>query len=571
MTAIPTDLTKAEWLEQVTHLRHLVDTAESGTEARAVMKRITEINRQFRIATGFGLPETPLQQAQQLDAGYVARPHLEYLSSRIAKAVSDVERGQNRFLATSMPPRAGKSTLTSLYSPLWILRRHPEWRIVMTSFDSGLVTGWARQQRNLIEDNPDLGIILQPDGGAGGRWSTVEKGGMYSVGVGGALTGRGARVLIIDDPVADFVAAHSPRLRQNLWDWWLSVAQTRLEPPYLVMVTMTRWHEDDFVGRLFNPEYEGEPKHWERIVIPAIAEKNDILGRDVDEPLLSPLVEEDAEAASRRWEQVKVNVGSYTWFGMYQQRPAPPKGAIFDAGWWRFWSWDPEKATEDGRVVHLDPGTVVGGEWVDSWDLNFDSGGDYVVGQRWLKQAANRYLLAQVRDRWAFTSTLRQMQRWSGVDPTEGNDPFFEPYSLNENPWGEHVHTRLIEKKANGAAALNVLHDKVSGLRPVNPRTSKEMRARAVTPEIESGNVYLPHPSDPGNEWVTDLLSELRNFPHDAHDDQVDALTQALEYFRPSGRGGITNPASARSRQRYERPRSLTAAARSDLARRRTR
>jgi predicted phage terminase large subunit-like protein len=393
---------------------------------------------------------------------------------------------------------------------------------------------------------------------------------MYSVGVGGPLTGRGARVLVIDDPVSDFVAAHSPRIRQNLWDWWLSVAQTRLEPPYLVMVTMTRWHEDDFVGRLFNEEYEGDPKDWERIVIPALAEKDDILGRAVDEPLLSPIIDEDLDAATRRWEQTKINVGSYTWFGMYQQRPAPPKGAIFDAGWWKFWTWDPEKVQSDGRVVLLDPGTITGGEWLDSWDLNFDSEGDYVVGQRWVKVAANRFLLDQVRGRWAFTETLRKMQRWAGIDPSGQNDPLeFDPYDINQNPWGQNVHLRLIEKKANGAAAINVLKDKISGLKPINPTMNKEVRARSVTPEVESGNVYLPHPSDPGNEWVTDLLSELRNFPHDANDDQVDALSQALMYFRPSGKGQITNPASQRQAQRFQRPRSLTEAARSDLSRRR--
>lgn len=568
-TTQTTTLTKADWLEQVAYLRNLVDTAQSGTEAREVIKRIADLNRRFRIQTGLGLPRNPLEQAKELDPAYRERPHLTYLSDRIERAVQDVERGQNRFIATSMPPRAGKSTLTSLYSPLWMLRRHPEWEIVMTSYDGSLVTGWAREMRNFIEDRPDLGIILKPDGGAGGRWRTIENGGMYAVGVGGALTGRGARVMIIDDPVSDFVAAHSPRLRQNLWDWWLSVAQTRLEPPYLVLVTMTRWHEDDFVGRLFSDEYEGEPKHWERIVIPAIAEKDDIIGRQVDEPLLSPLIEEDLEQADRRWEQTKSNVGSYTWFGMYQQRPSPPKGAIFDAGWWRFWTWDPEKVQSDGRVVLLDPGSITGGEWIDSWDLNFDSGGDFVVAQRWVKVMANRFLLAQKRDRWSFTQSLREMKRWAGINTDDTEPDLFDAYDLRENPWGDKVHLRLIEKKANGAAAINTLRDAIAGLKPVNPKTSKVLRARAITPEVESGNVYLPHPSDPGNEWVTDLLSELRNFPNDAHDDQVDALTQALDHYRPMGRGGITSPAAPRQRQRFERPRSLTEAARSDLSRRR--
>jgi predicted phage terminase large subunit-like protein len=563
-------LTQTDFADQIEHLRLLSEQATSEAEVRAVISKIAQINRRYRVQHGIGIPNDPLVQAQEIDPSYRERAHLKYLSDEIAEAVRDVERGQNRMIATSMPPRAGKSTLTSMFAPLWMLRRHPEWEIVMTSFDSGLTTGWARTMRTLIEDKPELGIALKKDGGAGGRWETLEGGGMYSVSIGGPLTGRGARVMIIDDPVSDFAAAHSPRVRQNLWDWWLSVAQTRLEPPYLVLVTMTRWHEDDFVGRLLSPEYEGNPKDWKRIILPALAEK-DGLGRAPEEPLLLPTVEESPEEAVARWATTKENVGTYTWAGMYQQRPAPAKGAIFDAGWWRYWTWDPDKATDDGRVVFLDPSKIVSGRWLDSWDMNFDSGAsaDYVVGQRWVRLGANRFLIAQTRGRWNFTDSIKRMKQWAGVIPEEWdieNLGPYDPYDLNRNPYGKNVHERFIEKKANGAAAINVLHDTIPGLKPVNPHTSKELRARAVTPEIESGNVYLPHPTDPGNDWVPDLLSELRNFPHDAHDDQTDTLTQALLQMRDEAVGGITNPARKTGPQ-YTRPRSLAQAARSDIGR----
>jgi hypothetical protein len=159
-----------------------------------------------------------------------------------------------------------------------MLRRHPEWKIVMTAHDGGLTSGWARSLRRTIEDKPELGIALARDGGAGSQWETLEKGGVFATSVRGALTGRGARVMIIDDPVKDFVDAHSVAARQTLWDWWLSVAQTRLEPPYLVIAVMTRWHEDDFIGRLFSEDYEGDPRDWEKISLPAIA---DTRGRPV--------------------------------------------------------------------------------------------------------------------------------------------------------------------------------------------------------------------------------------------------------------------------------------------------
>jgi hypothetical protein len=143
------------------------------------------------------------------------------------------------------------------------------------------------------------------------------------------------------------------------------------------------------------------------------------------------------------------------------------------------------------------------------------------------------------------------------------------------------VHDRLVEDRANGSAIIDTLRDHISGLKPINPTIGKEARARAITPEVESGNVYLPLPSDPGNEWVTDLLSELRNFPHDAADDQVDALTQALAYLRDSGRGGITVPGGRTNIQginarvpargsgpTWQQPRDVARAALRDNARR---
>lgn len=511
--------------------------ASTESEARAIISRIATITRQYRIAHNIGIPPRPDLQAMDIDPLYVSRPHLDHVSGRIAQAVRDVERGQNRRVAVSMPPRAGKSTLLSLYSPLWMLRRHPEWKIVMASHDGGLTADWARAQRTIIEQRPELGVALKPDGGAGARWSTVENGGMYATSTKGSLTGRGARVMIIDDPVKDFVDAHSINIRENLWNWWLSVAQTRLESPYLVLVVMTRWHEDDFVGRIFSDDYEGLSQDWERIVLPAFAEDDDVLGREPGQPLLSPLVDEDDEQATERWESVKRSVGTYTFAAMYQQRPAPAKGAIFDANWWRFWTTRPEKATDDGRVVYLDPiSDLSSGQWVDSWDCSFKGGvhsaSDYVVGQRWVRTQANRYLVHQVRRRMTFTQTLAQMEQWA------------EPDNPVVSPGGHLVHVRLIEDAANGPAIIDTMRDRIAGLKPIRPRSSKEARARAITPEVESGNVYLPHPGDPGNEWVTDLLSELRNFPNDAHDDQVDTLTQALTHLRGPGKGIATVPGS---------------------------
>lgn len=547
-------------------LRQQAALASTEAEAREVISRIAQVTRRYRIMHGVGIPTRPDDQAREIDPYYVLRPHIVHLADRIAEAVRDVERGRNRMIAVSMPPRSGKSTLLSLHTPLWMLRRHPEWKIVTASYDGGLTAEWARKVRTMIEARPDLGIALARDGGAGSHWETVEGGGVFSTSVRGQMTGRGARVLVIDDPIKDFVEAHSQAMRQNIWNWWLSVAQTRLEPPYLVLVVMTRWHEDDFVGRIFSNDHEGDPRKWEKISLPAIADGrgSDALGRAEGEPLLSPLLEETAEQAIERWNEIRTAVGTYTFSAMYQQSPAPAKGAIFDASWWRFWTWDPEKATDDGRVVHLDPSTLTHAHWLDSWDCNFESSdadkGGWVVGQRWVRSQANRYLIAQQRARWTFTQTIRGMEKWAEVDDPVGS------------PCGNLVHERLIEKKANGAAIIDTLKEKISGLKPINPTTSKEARARAITPEVESGNVYLPHPSDPGNEWVSDLLSELRNFPYDAYDDQVDALTQALAKLRDPGKGLVTVPGGRGPLgQPYSlRGRDVARAALSDLNKART-
>ena len=521
-------LNKQAFAAKVAQLKSLAGRASSEEEAREVISRIAQISRAYRIQNGIGIPTTPIEQAVELDPRYRVRPHLNYISDRLANAVRDVERGQNRMLVVEMPPRAGKSTLVSYYSPFWMLRRHPEWKFMMTSYDGGLTHEWAKNIRTLIEERPDMGIALRKDGGAGGRWSTMEGGGMYATATGGSLTGRGARVFIIDDPVKDFVEAHSLRKRENLWNWWLSVAQTRLEQPYLVLVVMTRWHEDDFIGRILSKDHEGNPADWERIRLPAIAEDdNDAIGRMRGEPLLTPLHEETPAEAVTRWNRVREEVGSYVFAGLYQQRPAPQKGSIFDVGWWKFWTWVPDNATGDGRVVYVDPEQFQG-TWIDSWDTAFKGGegADWVVGQRWVRHQANRYLVHQVRGRWSFTETIAQMEKMA----------------LADSPFGQKVHQRLIEEAANGAAIIDTLKDKVSGMKPIRPKSSKESRARAITPEVESGNVYLPFPGDPGNGWVQDLLSELRNFPHDVHDDQVDALTQALSFLREVGRGTITVP-----------------------------
>lgn len=477
---------------------------------------------------------SPLAMAQRIDHKYTARPHLKYLSDRLVAAVEKPEITRKRQLAISMPPRMGKSSMVSINLPIWLLHLHPEWKIGLVSHSPELASSWGREvRREITEHGSDYGIKIARDSGAASNWQTTEGGGIVSRSMPGqSVTGLGFNVLIIDDPVKDYADAHSKHSRDENWNWWVANALTRMEPPGIVIVVGTRWHEDDLIGRLLSKEYSGDPADWEVISFPALAETNDVLGRVPGEPLISPLLNETPEEAVARWNELKDSVGSYTWAALYQQKPAPSEGAIFNLNWWKYWTTDFDLAHRDPNTIYIDPDTLNNGQWLDSWDMSFKGAAtsDFVVGQRWVRVGTKRLLIHQWRERMDFTQTLAKM-RQSAV---RTNDVV--------SPYGHFVYTRLVEEAANGIAIINSLKDEIIGIKPIPAKISKEARARIVTPEIETGHVYLPHPAEPGNEWVADYLSEFRDFPNGLHDDQVDSTTQALQEMKGSGRGSITVP-----------------------------
>lgn len=478
---------------------------------------------------------TPIAEARAIDDKYRSRAHLDYLSDRLAQAVTDVENGISRRITVSMPPRSGKSHLTSQFFPTWLLHKHPDWKIGLISHSPSLATSWGRSVRRMIEEfGPQLGIELAKDAGAVSDWETTKGGGIISRSAPGqSITGYGFKILLIDDPVKNFATAHSEDAREKLWQWWTGDAFTRLEPPYLVVVVGTRWHEDDMIGRLLSKEHQGNPDEWEVISFPAVAENNDVLGRSPGEPIISPLLEEDEEQAMERWEEIRQSVGEYAWAALYMQRPSPAKGAIFETDKFRYWTTDPDLLIDDDDSVRLvDPATMSSARWIDSWDAAFKGtdSSDFVVGQRWAIDGKDRFLIDQARDRWSFTQTVAKIQEWES----------------STSVGAKWVYEKLIEDKANGPAIIDALKDQVQGIKPITPKSSKEARARSVTPEVEAGHVYLPHPDQPGNEWVRDLISECRAFPNGANDDQVDAMTQVLNHVRATGKATISVPGRGR-------------------------
>lgn len=417
-----------------------------------------------------------------------------YKHARHTKLICDrleqVEEGKIKRLMIFLPPRHSKSMTVSETFPSFFIGKNLNRRVILVSYGDSLARKFGRANRNKLEEYGEdiFGINLSKDNSSVTNWGIEwHRGGMISAGIGGPITGEGADLLIIDDPIKNRKEADSKTYRDMVWDEWQNTLYTRLQPDGAVIIILTRWHEDDLVGRLLNPDY-GEVEDWDIIRLPAIAEENDLLGREVGEPLWPEY------GFDREWaEATKAAVGSQTWASLYQQRPAPEEGNIVNREWWRFYN----KLPKDFDEV------------IQSWDCSFKEteDGSYVVGQVWGRKGANKYLIDQVRARMDFTKTLRAIRNLSIKYP--------------------EARLKLIEDKANGPAIISTLRQEISGIVPVNPRGSKEARAAAISPDIEAGNVYLPSPSIA--PWINDYIEEWAAFPNGENDDQVDATSQALD------------------------------------------
>lgn len=408
----------------------------------------------------------------------------------ICNKLKEVEEGKIRRLMIFLPPRHSKSMTVSETFPSFYIGKNLNRRVILVSYGDSLARKFGRANRNKLEEYGEeiFGIRLSKDNSSVTNWGIEGyRGGMISAGIGGPITGEGADLLIIDDPIKNRKEANSKTYRDMVWDEWQNTLYTRLQPDGAVIIILTRWHEDDLAGRLLNPDY-GEVEDWDIIRLPAIAEENDLLGREIGEPLWPEY------GFDREWaETTKIAVGSQTWASLYQQRPAPAEGNIVNREWWQFYK---ELPNEFDEVIQ-------------SWDCSFKEteDGSYVVGQVWGRKGANKYLIDQVRARMGFTKTLRAIKNMTIKYP--------------------EARLKLIEDKANGPAIISTLRQEISGIVPVNPRGSKEERAAAISPEIEAGNVYLPSPSKA--PWINDYIEEWAAFPFGENDDQVDATTQALD------------------------------------------
>jgi predicted phage terminase large subunit-like protein len=388
--------------------------------------------------------------------------------------------------------------------PSYFLGLNPDKRVIELSYGDELAQRFGKLNRDkLSEFGPAVfGTSLSSVQATKTNWGIAgTDGGMISSGIGGTVTGYGADLLIVDDPIKNRQEAESTTFRERLWDEYQSTVATRLHAGGTIVIILTRWHEDDLAARLLNPEF-GKPEDWKVISLPAICEsENDILGRNIGQALWVN------GGYDEEWaDQKKESVGSYAWSSLYQQHPTPSSGGIFKRGWWQRWKEQP------GDLI----------DYIQSWDFTFKdkNTSDYVVGQVWArsrKNPANRYLLDQVRGRWSFTESVSAMEDLTAK-------------------WKQTTR-KLIEDKANGSAVIDVLKKKIHGIIPVEPMGGKVVRAHAVTANVEAGNVYIPDASIA--PWANDFIEELSSFPSGAHDDQVDAMTQANAYYNDRGKFDI--------------------------------
>lgn len=436
---------------------------------------------------------------------YKLFPHVQLICDQLQQIIN----GEQKFIIVEMPPRHGKSASITETFPSYYLMKNPDKEVMLAAYSEDLYKKFGRRNRDKFRElAPEIaGLQISQSTSSASEWGIEDhSGGMLATSILGGATGRGADLLIIDDPIKNDQEAQSQTIRDRIWNEWQSTFLTRLHAGGSVIVIMTRWHEDDLVGRLLREM----AFPWEELKLPAIAdEPNDLLGRNLGDPLCPELGYDEAWA-----KRTKVATGSRTWEALYQQRPSIEGGNIFKRQWIHYYVKDQKMKASlglaDDKTVAIMPRLF--DMQAQSWDATFKEANtsDFVAGQVWGKKKADFYLIDRWHERMGFTDTVNAIRQWSTKYP--------------------RATTKYVEDKANGSAIIDTLKHELSGITPVTPDGGKVVRANAVQPLWEAGNVYVPHPL--WQPWVDDTILEWENFPNAPHDDEVDSMTQALVHMK---------------------------------------
>ena len=423
-------------------------------------------------------------------------PHLDL----VEEAVLDCIERSGR-LIVSISVRHGKSEYVSKWLPPWYLGTHPDKRVVLAGHEADFARGWGRAGRDiLIEHGHRFGVGVNPRSEAANRWdlTSPHEGGMFTLGVGGSVIGKGADLLIVDDPVKSYEDAMSPLKRRRVKEWWTGTMESRIEPDGAVIILMARWHEDDLAGFLLREA----PDEWSEIRLPAIADDpDDPLGREIGEPLWPERY--DLAELERRRVATSLALGDSVWLAQFQQRPTTPKGGMFPEEKWAF-----------AEAIHLAWEPI---RWVRGWDLAATEGdGDWTVGVLMGKRADGRFVISDVvRGQWSAAEVREQIDEARRTDPPGTAIEFPQDPGQAGKDQGEQLVAMVVGADAHA-----------------RPQTgSKEIRATGYAAQQQAGNITLME-----GDWNGRFVAEHRGFPKGTHDDQVDAAATGFNFL--AGRVG---------------------------------
>ena len=417
---------------------------------------------------------------------------------RMADAFERVANGTCKRLIINMPPRHTKSEFASYLLPAWFLGRFPHKKVIQASNTGELAVGFGRKVRNLVDSETYHDVFpnlqLQADSKAAGRWNTSKGGDYFAIGVGGTVTGKGADVLIIDDPHSEqeaAMAASNPEVYDKVYEWYTSGPRQRLQPGGAIVVVMTRWSQRDLTGQVIKAAAARNGEEWEVIEFPAILPSGNPLW-----PQFWSIEELEA---------LRNELPNSKWQAQYQQNPVGNESAIVKRDWWKIWTNDRPPPCE---------------YILQTWDTAFEKNNraDYSAGTTWGifnydedYGMPNIILLNTYRKRVEYPDLKRDVLK-------EYRD--FEPDGV------------LIEKKASGAPLIYDLRAMGIPVQDFTPGKGQDKIARlnAVSDIIASGKVWVPE-----TRWAEELIDEIAEFPSGQHDDLVDATTLALMRFRQGG------------------------------------